>query len=223
MKPNPYPVGPRFAADGVVAVAAAAVLGGLQGFEGSVYAVGAMTLAAVGAWPERAAFRESQANRVTLFRAVLMGWAASWLGDTPPWFVVAAAALALALDGVDGWVARKTRTETPFGGRLDMEVDAVFTVVLCLLVYLDGKAGVWVLAGGALRYIWVLAGTGLSWLSDPLDDRFARKVCCAVEVGALIAALALPASLAGPVCAVALLALVHSFTRDAWYLYRQAH
>lgn len=223
MKAPVYPIGPRFAADGLIALAAAGAMGGLQGIHGAAYAIGAMALAAIGAWPERGSFRESQANRVTLFRAVLMGWTASWLGGTPPWFVVAAAALALALDGVDGWVARKTETVTPFGGRLDMEVDAVFTVVLCLLVYLTGKAGVWVLAGGALRYVWVLAGTGLSWLSDPLDDRFARKVFCVVEVGALIAALALPAWIAGPVCAVALLGLVHSFTRDAWYLYRQAH
>ena len=39
--------------------------------------------------------------------------------------LVALAAVALVLDAVDGRVARRTGTVSPFGARFDMEVDAV--------------------------------------------------------------------------------------------------
>ena len=38
--------------------------------------------------------------------------------------------VALALDGVDGQVARRTRTVSALGARFDMEVDAFLVLVL---------------------------------------------------------------------------------------------
>src|SRR5213592_3340131 len=108
------------------------------------------------------------ANRVTMVRAALaVGVAAlvvSSSGRTA--LLVSLSALALALDAVDGWVARRTRTEAAFGARFDGEVDAF--LILALSVYVARSAGAWVLAIGAARYAFLVAGWVLPWMRAPL-------------------------------------------------------
>ena len=48
--------------------------------------------------------------------------------------LVALAVVALVLDAVDGWVARRTGTTSPLGARFDMEVDAFLILVLSVYV-----------------------------------------------------------------------------------------
>ena len=55
--------------------------------------------------------------------------------------------VALLLDWVDGQVARRTHTESAFGARFDMEVDAF--LILVLSVYVASTTGWWVLIIGA--------------------------------------------------------------------------
>ena len=55
------------------------------------------------------------------------------------WYVVAICIGILALDGVDGWLARRFGTETAFGGRFDMEVDAGVIAVLSVLAWVSGR------------------------------------------------------------------------------------
>ena len=95
------------------------------------------------------------ANRVTLTRAALVGGVTALVADAlvgspniP--VIVGLAVVALILDGVDGWVARRTRTVSALGARFDMEVDAF--LILVLSVYVAGSVGPWVLAIGAARY-----------------------------------------------------------------------
>jgi phosphatidylglycerophosphate synthase len=62
-----------------------------------------------------------------------------------------------ALDGVDGWIARRTGLAGEFGEFFDKESDAFFVLVLCLLLYrLPGGFGAWILLPGLLRYGFVL-------------------------------------------------------------------
>ena len=70
--------------------------------------------------------------------------------------LVGLTSLALVLDAVDGRVARGTETVSALGGRFDMEVDAFLIFVLS--VYVAQSVGVWVLALGAARYVFVAAG-----------------------------------------------------------------
>ena len=70
--------------------------------------------------------------------------------------LVGLAVVALVLDGVDGWVARRTGTVSALGARFDMEVDAF--LILVLSVYVAGSVGPWVLAIGAARYAFWAAG-----------------------------------------------------------------
>ena len=69
------------------------------------------------------------------------------------------ATTALVLDAVDGRVARRTGTASAFGARLDGEADAFLMLVLS--VYVARSAGTWVLAMGAVRYLFAIAGWAL--------------------------------------------------------------
>ncbi|GGF32338.1 hypothetical protein GCM10011611_43170 [Aliidongia dinghuensis] len=163
------------------------------------------------------------ANRVTLLRGLLVALLMPFLIVPGGWLPVGLGALALALDGVDGPIARRTGSAGPFGARFDMETDALTVLVLSALVAAEGRVGAWVLLSGALRYLYVAAGQVWPWLRRSPPPSFARKLVCVVQIAALLAAL-MPI-LASPwpsrVAAVALGLLVWSFGRDVIWLLRE--
>jgi phosphatidylglycerophosphate synthase len=155
-------------------------------------------------------------NTVTMLRAAIAaGLAGLLLADEIPSPQAAlAAAAALALDGIDGPLARRTGLNSDFGARFDMEVDALLVLILAALVAASGKAGPWVLWAGLLRYLWVGAAVLFPPLARPLPPSRRRRFVCALAVAALVGALAAPAWLASPLCATALLSLIYSFGLD---------
>ena len=168
------------------------------------------------------------ANQITLVRAVLVAGLASLVGQaaTPAvaWKIVSIATVAALLDGVDGWVARRTGTVSAFGTRFDMETDAALILVLAIFVWRYGKAGPWVLLSGLLRYLFVAAGWLWPWMRGSLASTLRGKIICVVQISALIVAMA-PA-IAPPtssvIAAVGLLALCYSFLVDTLRLRHQA-
>jgi phosphatidylglycerophosphate synthase len=168
------------------------------------------------------------ANRVTLTRATLVGGVAALTAGSfghpvPVATLVWLTVPALLLDGVDGWVARRTGTVSALGARFDMEVDAFLILVLC--VYLVRDLGGWVLVIGAMRYAFVAAGWLLPWMRASLPPRFWRKVVAAVQgiMLAVAAADLLPRWAAQAVVGAALALLVESFGHDIWWLWRHRH
>jgi phosphatidylglycerophosphate synthase len=134
--------------------------------------------------------------------------------------LVAITSVALILDAVDGQVARRTGTESALGARFDMEVDAFLILVLSLFV--ARSMGPWVLAIGLMRYAYVVASWGASWLRDPLPARYWRKVVAATQGIVLVVAVsgAVPAGVMMAGVAVSLALLVESFGRDVWWQWR---
>ena len=134
--------------------------------------------------------------------------------------LVTLVAVALALDGVDGYVARRTDSESELGARFDMEVDAFLLLVLC--VYDARYVGWWVLSIGLLRYAFVVAGTLLPWMRRTLPPRYWRKVVTAAAGIALavVAAQVLPPTGNLAVAAAALVLMLESFGRDVAWLVR---
>jgi phosphatidylglycerophosphate synthase len=138
---------------GLVPAAAAASLGAPAWLPCAVAAASFAVLLARfrGRWTP--AGRLGPANMVTLAR--LAGMFA--LPFVPPQVVAGLGLLLLALDGVDGWVARRTATNGEFGAFLDQECDAFLLLLLCLLLHrLPGGLGPWILVPGLLRYLFVL-------------------------------------------------------------------
>jgi phosphatidylglycerophosphate synthase len=165
------------------------------------------------------------ADWVTLTRALLIAGvaglvAASFGGPVSITALVTLSAAALALDAVDGQVARRTGTATPLGGRLDGEVDAFLILLLSIAVSRD--YGSWVLIIGAARYALLLAGWLIPWLAAPLPPRYWRKVVAAVQgIVLTVAVSGVLSRRAGMIAvAAALLLLAESFGRDVIWLYR---
>lgn len=132
------------------------------------------------------------------------------------WAVFIIVAVALILDGFDGYLARRFHHESEFGAKFDMEVDAFLILMLsCAALVLD-KAGPWVLLIGAMRYLFVLAQVFVPTLSRPLAPSFRRKLVCVLQVLALGTVLVpiVNEPLSGWICAAALAALIYSFAVD---------
>jgi phosphatidylglycerophosphate synthase len=168
------------------------------------------------------------ANRITLFRTVMVCALASAaidgdLGPTGMWLVTAVAALALILDGVDGWIARRSGTGSRFGARFDMEIDALTVLVLAALLWRQDKVGAWVLLAGGLRYLFVAAGRLWPRLNAPLPPRERRRAICAVMIVALVVACApiVPPALAAALTAAGLALTALSFAIDVIWLLKQ--
>ena len=165
------------------------------------------------------------ADWVTLTRALLIAGVAGLVADSfgrpvSITALVTLSAVALALDAVDGQVARRTGTATPLGARFDGEVDAFLILLLSIAVSQD--YGSWVLVIGAARYALLLAGWLIPWLAAPLPPRYWRKVVAAVQgIVLTVAASGVLDRLAGMIAvAAALLLLAESFGRDVIWLYR---
>ncbi len=168
--------------------------------------------------------RLTRADWVTLARAAVAFGVAALVADSfgqpvPVTTLVSLSALALALDAVDGWVARRTGTGK-LGAQFDGEVDAF--LILVLSVYVARSAGAWVLAIGTARYAFLAAGSPLRWMRAPLPPRFWRKVVAATQgiVLTVAAAGVLPAAVTTAALVVALVLLFESFGRDVLWLWR---
>lgn len=166
------------------------------------------------------------ANVVTGLRASLTALVAALIGEPATTATaLAAAALSLAvtgLDGVDGWLARRTRMSSAFGARFDMETDALLILVLSVLAWQHGKAGAWIVLAGAMRYLFVAAGWLWHWMEAPLPPSLRRKAVCVVQIGGLGAVVS-PLLAGAPGVAVAtgtLVLLAYSFLVDVRWLWR---
>jgi phosphatidylglycerophosphate synthase/uncharacterized membrane protein YbhN (UPF0104 family) len=223
----------RFAALGVVAVVLVVIAGVALGLplEGVVVATSALVLALIGSGVGLARFhshpRLGGANVVTLVRltivAVLLAVLLAALGGDRPdaLAVIAVSIVALSLDGVDGFLARRQGTASRFGASFDMEVDSAFALVLACLAAL-GPAGPLALLLGLPRYLFGAAALALPWLNGPLRPRLSRKTVCVLQ---LIALIALQLPLLPPWGALALVAitaamLAWSFGLDVLQLWR---
>lgn len=78
------------------------------------------------------------------------------LATIGPLAVAAGATVVFALDGVDGWIARRNGLASEFGEYFDKESDALLMLVLCLLLHDAGRFGAWILLPGLLRYGFVV-------------------------------------------------------------------
>ena len=191
---------------------------------GALWLLGSTTLLTIGLVRRRMR-RFGPANAVTGTRSALVAvvtalTATSFTQPIPTALLVGVTVPALALDAVDGWMARRTGTASELGARFDMEVDAFLLLVLS--VYVAPALGLWVLAIGGLRYAFVVAGWMLPWMRATLPFRYWRKVVTAYAGIALaVAASGLLPSLDSLLVGVALLLLVESFTRDTVWLIRR--
>ena len=173
------------------------------------------------------------ANVVTWLRLVLTCLSAGLVAETArpgtvfapeaAWVFTVIAVLALLLDGLDGWLARKSGQISPFGARFDTEVDALQILLLSIAAATLGKAGAWIILAGLMRYIYVACGWLWPQLTQPLPPSVRRKAVCALQVAVLIVLLAPPVvpPFSAALGFVALVTLIYSFAIDVIWAFRQ--
>ncbi len=170
--------------------------------------------------------RFGPANHVTMVRVMMVALIAGLIGEPElPRAALAAAITTGAmtvLDGVDGWLARRSRMASAFGARFDMETDAVLVMTMSILVWQHGKAGAWALLGGIMRYIFVLAVWGLPWMRHPLHPTRRAKIITVWHMVGLSVGLApfVPLPLSAIVVGLTTAALAWSFSVDVRRLWR---
>jgi phosphatidylglycerophosphate synthase len=221
-------VGPLAGIAGTVLLLA--VLSRTVGIGGAGWFVGLASGLALNLALARALWRDPSAGLgwaswVTLTRATLAVGvaalaAASFELPVATATLVTLASVALALDFVDGWLARRTGTQTALGAKLDGEVDAFLILVLSIEV--APTAGGWVLLIGLARYAFLAAGWALPWLRAPLPRRDWRKTVTASQGVALVVAASgvPPLWVSRLLLVVALAMLAESFGRDVRWLWR---
>ncbi|WP_265500310.1 CDP-alcohol phosphatidyltransferase family protein [Paracoccus beibuensis] len=164
-------------------------------------------------------------NTVTLMRTALTAALLAPLvgGTAAGWTIAAVATLALAMDGLDGFLARRSGLVSAFGARFDMEVDAALALILALHVLTGTAVGLEVLILGVMRYVFVTGAAMMRWLRRPLPVSMRRKTVCVIQLAALIALQVpqMPADLAIWLARAASAALAWSFASDVVWLWRR--
>ncbi|WP_233490490.1 CDP-alcohol phosphatidyltransferase family protein [Paracoccus sediminilitoris] len=166
--------------------------------------------------------RFGAANTITLMRMSLAAalLAAVVTGPVTGWTVAGIAAVSLALDGVDGFLARRQGLCSDFGARFDMEVDAALALILALHALRGGPVGAEILVLGIMRYLFVGASHLLPWLAEPLYPSWRRKAICVLQIATLIALQppVLSEDMGIILARIAAAALIWSFLRDILWL-----
>lgn len=188
---------------------------------------GAVAVIAVGQLAATHPFdRLGPANLVTTLRVLLLSLVAGLIGEAPTstvaWAGALVAVVITALDGVDGWLARRTKYASAFGARYDMEADALLILVLAVLAWQHDKAGAWIILAGAMRYLFVASGYLWPWMNGALPPSQRRKTVCVVQIVGLIVVVS-PIAIAPVsvvVAALTLLTLTWSFGVDVRWLYQ---
>lgn len=165
------------------------------------------------------------ADEVTLGRALLVAGCAALVlagrGRPRSWWVPVLAGVAWGLDGVDGYVARRTGTVSERGGRWDSTTDATLVAVLAGAV---APAAPWAAVGAALYPAYRLGQCLRPAWRRPLPGSRRGKVVGGVLTGTLVGATVpgMPRALVRPATAVAVGLVTWSFAVDLAWLERQA-
>jgi phosphatidylglycerophosphate synthase len=169
----------------------------------------AFTLANRGAWTPSGRF--GGANSVTALRAVLVWALAAYLHAAPAPALAAIVLAVFALDGLDGYIARRHGTASKFGALFDMETDAYFVLAVELVLVERGDFGAWILVTGVLRYLYVVVRAVFpARRPDVPRSRLGRNAFVLLALG-LFFAFALPGTLGRAAAIVGTLAVTLSF------------
>jgi CDP-diacylglycerol--glycerol-3-phosphate 3-phosphatidyltransferase len=109
--------------------------------------------------------RLGTANKITLFRGILLCGVAGFATIPPPsgplaWLPGCLFAAAVGADVLDGAVARRKGETTRLGAALDREFDALGTLVAALVAYRFGQVPLYYIGVGSIYY-WFILGLWL--------------------------------------------------------------
>ena len=166
------------------------------------------------------------ANRITLFRGLLVSLVAGFLflpGEENPanawlWWPGCLYLVAVVLDGVDGFWARRTGTQTLLGKTLDVNIDALGLLTACAVAANTGRLPVYYLTAGLAYYLlqlglWCRRKAGKD--IRPAPSRVFARLMAGIQMGFVGVAL-LPVIAAGVLELVAPILLIPFLLGFIW-------
>lgn len=153
--------------------------------------------------------------------AVLVGLALVDGRSSRTWWLFGLALAAWLLDGVDGYVARRTGTETVRGSRLDSGVDGALVLVTALAL---APVAPWSLVGGLAYPVFLLGQLVRPAWRRPLPGSLRGRIAGGALTGTLVIATApfWPDPAVQVAVGVAVVLVLWSFAVDVRWLERQA-
>lgn len=162
--------------------------------------------------------RHGAANAVTASRMALLCLVLGLAPDRGRWVAITACVV-WAMDGLDGWVARRFDEASVFGAHFDMESDSYAILLLDLQLVIHHRYAAWVLIAGSLRYLYVLTRF---WIGPgrarERRSNVARWVFSLLVASRIVAAWPHVRELATPLLAIATCAVIASFAPDFYVL-----
>jgi phosphatidylglycerophosphate synthase len=158
------------------------------------------------------------ANAVTSLRFLGVLWLATLGHGASPVVLTLLVAGLMLLDGVDGAIARRSGTASPFGAHFDVEVDALLVLVLGATLWQRERLHAWILWPGMLRYLYVLVLAVAPASEPPPRSRFGRFAFGGVVTG-LLGALVDGGDLGTTAAVGGTLLVTASFGHSFYFLY----
>lgn len=162
------------------------------------------------------------ANWITVSRFIIIAYVLTFFEVLPLPVLVSLVSIAVLMDVLDGYIARRTHTQSAFGALFDMEVDSFYVIAMGLYFYFTTDFGLWLLIPGCIRYVYDIVRIVF------VDEKFEpQRQSLAVFLAGfnfvlLIAALMLPSDLSLLVLLISLMVVCFSFSRSFLDLFRYA-
>lgn len=163
--------------------------------------------------------RFGAANGITTVRLAACLFMLGSYTSLPPLYLTLGALAVLLMDGLDGYLARKQQTTGLYGATYDVEVDALYTAMLALLLVALKDVGAWVVLVGAWRYVYQLVTSYVPPRRHPASSTVFGRWCYGLSVVGMAVSLTLPNTLATTLAGVAALVTSASFLTSFWQRY----
>ncbi len=162
------------------------------------------------------AFALQAANLVTQSRLAMLFFLLWCYPDLSSLALGLLALLVLILDGLDGYLARRFQTSSPFGEYLDMETDAFYVLGLSIILYEMNYFGAWILGIGLLRYAYFLVLRKVKAPEQKESRIFIARLIAVILMATMAACFILPPSIHQPAMVIASALVLYSFGNSFW-------
>jgi phosphatidylglycerophosphate synthase len=183
----------------------------------AVGSFGALLLHARGRFTAQGDF--GSPNALTSLRLLVALLLATAFHGASGWFWGAAVIALLALDGLDGALARRRGNTSEFGAHFDMETDAFTVLVVVFELWQRGAFATWILTAGLLRYLYVICCALLPPAAGEMPRSLLARYAFLILMLGLATGLALPPPLGSVGALVGTVVVTLSFARSFYFSY----
>lgn len=164
----------------------------------------------------------SYANQITAFRFLLSAITAIAVFQISEILSFCLFGIAILLDGLDGYLARKHEQSSEIGALFDKTVDAYFVVLLSFILVIKYEVPFWFLGIGYLHYGYELLLLGLGWQDLAIPKNPIGKYAAAFLFISLLGPFILQKSLYLSIIYLAAILVSFSFSLSFFYKFKAA-